>query len=105
MKICNTHKGKEFKLREGKFGPFYSHTTEGSIETGFKYHSANFGEIDSEIMPEVDISPVYIKDSEAEGKTRCQVAVAFIKTGVTNPDEVREVMDKWVRWIMEGSKI
>lgn len=41
-------------------------------------------------------------DTEARGKTRCQVAVAFIKVGASIDNQ--EEMEKWVDYIMFGPK-
>lgn len=56
MKICKTHPGKEFKLREGKGDkpPFYSHVISGTYEeNNYVWHSVKLDSIDKEIATEV----------------------------------------------------
>ncbi len=58
MKICKTHPGKEFKLRDGQHGPFYSHVISGDKENGYTYHNANMEQIASEVLPEETIADI-----------------------------------------------
>lgn len=62
MKICKTHTGKEFKLKDGQYGPFYSHVTGGDKEAGFTYHNAKVEEISNEIIPEEETMADVIKE-------------------------------------------
>jgi len=52
MRICIEH-NKEFKLRDGKSGPFYSHVLSGTKETGFTYHNSDMDKI-VEVSREAD---------------------------------------------------
>lgn len=53
-------------------------------------------------VPRVDPRALTPRDPEAEGKTRCQVAVAFIGQGRVLTEDVRTQMNEWVSWIMKG---
>lgn len=117
-KICKTHPGKEFKLREGgKNGSFYSHIINqaGDNKDFSNWHSVwDIAQIGGEIIPEdetmADMAKEPIRErleqpkadwgAIANGKVRHGFAIEAFKMGKPLDDETKAEIEAWTAFVM-----